>query len=130
MQLPEPYALCTDPGKVYTVDEVKPNMDYMLVRRDRIMATAVSVWTSSQLLISFHSNYDTEDAEVEYDAYQNELIAKFMTRRRKPSKVLNTPPGSIVVSGLGIASVSGTGYVAHEVSTQLCMHILAKGPSF
>ncbi|KAI0920404.1 hypothetical protein AcW1_002156 [Taiwanofungus camphoratus] len=88
-QLPESYALCTDPGKVYTVDEVKPNVDCMLVRRDRIMATG-----------------SLEDVEAEWDVYQNELIAKFYgneLKAKKPLKVLNTPTGSIVIPGLADA---------------------------
>lgn len=37
--LPESYALCTDSGKIYTVDEQSPAVDCILVRSDRIEAT-------------------------------------------------------------------------------------------
>ena len=37
--LPESYAVCTEPGKVYTVDEGKPNVDCVLVVRGEIAST-------------------------------------------------------------------------------------------
>ena len=36
---PESYAVCTEPGLVYTVDEHRPNVDCLLVNKDRIAAT-------------------------------------------------------------------------------------------
>lgn len=37
--LPESYALCADSAKIYTVDQEKPSVDCVLVRRDRISST-------------------------------------------------------------------------------------------
>ena len=37
--VPESYAVCTEPGLVYTVDEHRPNADCLLVNKDRIAAT-------------------------------------------------------------------------------------------
>ena len=37
--LPESYAVCTEPGKVYTVDEGKPNVDCVLVVRGEVAST-------------------------------------------------------------------------------------------
>lgn len=37
--LPESYAICTEPGKIYTVDASNSAVDCILVRRDEIMAS-------------------------------------------------------------------------------------------
>ena len=37
--LPESYAVCTETGKIYTVDETSPNVDCILVIRGNIAST-------------------------------------------------------------------------------------------
>ena len=37
--LPESYGLCTEPGRIYTVDEDKPTVDCIIVRKDEVLAT-------------------------------------------------------------------------------------------
>lgn len=38
-RLPDSYAVCTEPGKVYTVDENKPITNCVLVSKGNIMST-------------------------------------------------------------------------------------------
>ena len=37
--LPESYGLCTEPGKIYTVDEATPIVDCIVIRKDEVLAT-------------------------------------------------------------------------------------------
>ncbi|PCH43061.1 hypothetical protein WOLCODRAFT_132641 [Wolfiporia cocos MD-104 SS10] len=85
--LPEAYAICAD--GIYTVDESTPNVDCLLIKRDRIIATG------SLNQINEH-----------WDAYQTELINKFYggePKAKKPLRIVRPPTGSIVVPGLADA---------------------------
>ncbi|EED78577.1 predicted protein [Postia placenta Mad-698-R] len=87
--LPESYALCADSGKIYTVDQEKPSVDCVLVRRDRISSTG-----------------SLDQIQEAWDVYQTELIHKFYggeAKAKKPLKVVHAPKGSIVVPGLADA---------------------------
>ncbi|KZT68098.1 hypothetical protein DAEQUDRAFT_790892 [Daedalea quercina L-15889] len=87
--VPESYAVCAEPGLVYTVDELRPNADCLLVRKDRIAATGA-----------------LEEIQEEWDVYQTELVNKFYggePKAKKPLKVIRPPSGSIIVPGLADA---------------------------
>ena len=34
--VPESYAVCTEPGKIYTVDDARPTVDCLLIHKDEI----------------------------------------------------------------------------------------------
>ena len=36
--LPESYGLCTEPGRIYTVDENKPTVECIVIRKDEVLA--------------------------------------------------------------------------------------------
>ncbi|KAH9837926.1 amidohydrolase family-domain-containing protein [Rhodofomes roseus] len=87
--VPESYAVCTDPGLVYTVDERRPNADCLLVKKDRIAATGT-----------------LEEIQAEWDVYQIDLVNKFYggeSKAKKPLKVIRPPSGSIIIPGLADA---------------------------
>ncbi|KIP09425.1 hypothetical protein PHLGIDRAFT_102850 [Phlebiopsis gigantea 11061_1 CR5-6] len=88
--LPESYGLCTtDAGKIYTVDENKPTVECIVVRKDEVLATG----TQSDIL-------------AQWDLYQDEVVRKFYggePKAKKPLHIYQTPPGSIVVPGLADA---------------------------
>lgn len=50
--LPESYGLCTEPGKIYTVDEGTPTVDCIIVRKDEILTTGTK-GTSLLYVINF-----------------------------------------------------------------------------
>ncbi|KAI0790942.1 amidohydrolase family-domain-containing protein [Abortiporus biennis] len=88
--LPESYALCTsEKGKIYTVaqNDTEWNVvDCFLVKQDRIGAVG---------------NLDA--IERAWDMYQNEQIKKFYgnePKAKKPLKVFETKPGTVVLPGL------------------------------
>ncbi|KAL6308903.1 amidohydrolase family-domain-containing protein [Sparassis latifolia] len=86
-QLPDSYALCSNNGTIYTVNEVEPVVDCMLVRKDKIIATGTSL-------------------QVQWEEYQNALIARFYGNEpsaKKPLTIIRPVPGSIVVPGLADA---------------------------
>lgn len=88
-QLPESYGLCNVDGKVYTVDDKRPTVDCILVRKDEILATGTK-----------------EEIMHVWDEYQLELVNKFYGGEPKAKKaltVLETKPGSIIVPGLADA---------------------------
>ncbi|KAF7795130.1 hypothetical protein EIP86_006277 [Pleurotus ostreatoroseus] len=87
--LPESYAICTEAGKVYTVDENKPNADCILVRKGSIMSVGA-----------------LDDIQRQWDEYQNEQIRIFYgnePKAKKKLRVVKTKPGSVLLPGLSDA---------------------------
>lgn len=106
-RLPESYGLCAEPAKIYTVDENKPTVDCIIVRKDEILATG----SRSKLLSSLSQMYalltsELDDVLESWDKYQDDIVKKFYggePKAKKPLTIYDAPQGSIVVPGLSDA---------------------------
>lgn len=103
---PESYAVCTEPGKVYTVDEARPNVDCILIQKDEIRVAGsigTFVYMRTREVQAYNPHNASEELHAYWDGYQNELIKKFYGNEPKAKKALtvyHTKPGSIIVPGL------------------------------
>ncbi|KAJ3482203.1 hypothetical protein NLI96_g7137 [Meripilus lineatus] len=87
--LPESYAICTDEGRVYTVDTRQPTAQCLLVRKDRL-----------------HKVGSRDDVLMAWNDYQLDMVKKFYggeLSAKKPLPFYYTRPGAIIVPGLADA---------------------------
>lgn len=100
--VPESYAVCTDAGKIYTIDNVNPTVDCILIHRDEFRASGtIGVYIALRLILLFNSM--KEDLNKYWDQYQDELIKTFYgnePKAKKPLVVYRQKPGNIIVPGL------------------------------
>lgn len=100
--LPDSYAICTDGGTIYTVDEKQPSAECLLVRRDRLHAVGSRGVCSKQYRQHVLSQA-IDHVLTAWNDYQLEMAQKFYggeLSTKKPIPLFYVRPGAVVVPGL------------------------------